>query len=159
MLKKFLVATVAIVSVSEVALANKIIDLNTSKSKVLFESLKSVGAIQSGNHINVSEIYCSVNYEKQSGDPGQKPEILAMASCNFDGNNNIEALQGNKADKLIAVLAQSGVLLGKSVKREAGVTQRSLFVQSISCSKYLEQGQTNGLKEVAVEVHICSVKI
>lgn len=159
MFKTLFATVVAAFFVSETALANKIIDLNTSKSKVLFEALKSGGAAQVGTNINVSGVYCFVRYERQSGDPGQKAQILAMSNCNFDGDNNLAPFEGRKADKVIAALAQSGVRLGKAYKQEGGIAERSLFVQSISCSKYLEVGQSKNLKEITVAVHICSVEI
>lgn len=159
MIKSLVTGVLALFFLSESALANTIINLNTSKSKVLFRTLKAVGAPQKGPHIDLSGIYCVVRYERQSGDPGQKAEVLAISNCSFDSDNNFGPLTSAQSDKLIGALAVAGVRLGKATKTEGGISERSLFVQSISCSKYVEAGQDKYHRQVAVDVHICSVEI
>lgn len=99
---------------SDIALANKTYNLTPAKSKQLFASLQSAIGVSGKTKIDLSGIYCFVRYEKQSGD------------------------RSVKAETFIYALSKVGVKLGKSVKTEGGISERSLVVQSISCSKIID---------------------
>ena len=139
--------------------ASKVIDLNIPKSKKLYQVLDSLGTKSTSEGINLRGVSCKVQKEAQQSDPAAKTEYLVQSSCGFDGDSNLSAISNQKADQLISVLSKIGFKLGKPTQNADGISEKSLFIQTISCSKAIEIGQTEDLQEKIYEVYSCSVEI
>lgn len=158
-MKNMFLATAALLCFASQSFANKTIQIDGAKAVSLYIALTSAGIQSVDNKLSTSGLYCSIQKESQSGDPGAKPEYITLANCSADASEHINAIDGRKAMKLISALTNAKVPMTKDDAAPAGVQATSLFVQSIECSKTTEVGQNEKLQEVYFELVNCSIEI
>lgn len=158
-MKNMFLAAATLICFSSQSFANKIIQIDGGKAVSLYLALSSAGIQSVDNKVGTSGLYCSIQKESQAGDPGAKREYITLANCSADSSEQINEIDGRKAMKLISALTKAKVPMTKDHSAPAGVQAKSLFVQSIECSKTTEVGQNEKLQEVYFELVNCSIEI